>query len=166
MTKMAAKSTLWHATHLPGVKYTPSPATRHRQIYPAAAAALSVRRSSAGPTLKKAMTRATYTRPRAPLPVSHIGFAGKTSPSLTRTTYRPGIPAPGIPSIVPGVTPTAAAYDPRIGAAYTTDPGLLGAGLGMQAPQALTDPATGKIKWWVWGIVAAILMYVVKKYIL
>lgn len=65
----------------------------------------------------------------------------------------------------------AAFYDPTIGLPPPT--------MGMPAPgfpsgvniigdpyaEPLIDPATGKVKWWVWGIVAAILLYVVKKYI-
>lgn len=62
-----------------------------------------------------------------------------TGTAWPATGATPGMPAPGFPA---GIDP--------IGDPYT---------------KSLTDPATGKVQWWVWGIVAVILLYVVKKYI-
>lgn len=97
-----------------------------------------------------------------PLPVSHIGFARR--PGLSTVPIALTRAALAKPRAAATAT---AGYDPRIGAAYTTDPTLRAGVPSMQGPQAMiTDPVTGKIQWWVWGVVAVVALYVIKKYIL
>lgn len=103
----------------------------------------------------------------------------------------PGMPAPGMPASsvigpsIPFHRPMPGGQGPVTAAsvsAVATQPfpgSHIGFSSGTAAPHLeqatytlpvtyhfLADPATGKIAWWVWGIVAVILLYVVKKYII